>query len=381
MIDALKLSNVEVLFREFLKGNDLYPTLVGVDMGTPQSQVDANKQLNFANWAAKLEGDLFKFKPGYSPAETYMSRDDFCRAISKDFDLENIGHRLYFHYGEDKVDFVTLFMKGCWAKEIPFCVKFDKQVARKDDVVAYIEDGKLVEVAEVLQNIVEMYPQFAEQRDLPMSVVNGGWFGYAVEDKQDGSQSYNRKFSNCVNRAFFDVELFNKFRENFAINGSLTSFAATLYEETKQNAINSGVPLDIIEGNDANMASRFDDLKLQMALKFFSGDDRVGSGFVPTANNGEPVDINKSIMEIKSSESNFGLGVTPAVVLRTALKLIKQGQMSFNIMGEQYGEFINSLSNNIRYELAKDNLTVALPVELQGITSTAFKENQSSMEW
>ena len=106
MIDALKLSNVEVLFREFLKGNDLYPTLVGVDMGTPQSQVDANKQLNFANWTAKLEGDLFKFKPGYSPAETYMSRDDFCRAISKDFDLENIGHRLYFHYGEDKVHFV-----------------------------------------------------------------------------------------------------------------------------------------------------------------------------------------------------------------------------------------------------------------------------------
>ena len=378
MIDALKLSNVELLFREFLKGNDLYPTIVGVDATAKQSQIDADKQLNFADWSVRLEGDIFK--PGYSPNESYMSGDNFCRAISKDFDLENIGHRLYFNYGDNKVDFVTLFMNGCQASEIPFCIKFDKKVSRKDDVVVYVEGDKLAETAEVLQRIAEQHPQFAEQKELPMSVVDGGWFGYAVEDKKDGSQSYNRKFSNCVNRAFFDVELFNRFREFFDIKGSLTTFAAALYEETKANAIKSGVPMDLIEANDADMSGRFDDLKLQLALKFFSGEDRVGSGFIPTGNQEGQVDPNKSIMDIKSSVSNFGLGITPAVVLSTALKLIRQGQMSFSVMSDDYGEFINALSNNIRYELGRDNLTVALPIELQGITSTALKENDLSMD-
>lgn len=378
MIDALKLSNVEVLFREFLKGNDLYTTIVGIDATAKQSQIDATKQLNFADWTARLEGDIFK--PGYSPAETYMSGNDFCKAISKDFDLENIGHRLYFNYGDDKVDFVTLFINGCQASEIPFCIKFDKKISRKDDVVVYVEEDKLAETAEVLQRIATMHPQFAEQKELPMSVVNGGWFGYAVEDKKDGSKSYNRKFSNCVNRAFFDAELFNKYREFFDIKGSLTTFAATLYSKAKENAINFAVPMDLIEANDADMASRFDDLKLQLALKFFSGSDRAGSGFVSADNQGDNFNPNKPVMDIKSPVSSFGLEITPAVVLSTAIQLIRQGQMSFSILGQEYGDFINSLSNNIRYELAKENLTVSLPIELQGITLSAIKENNPSIE-
>ena len=174
--------------------------------------------------------------------------------------------------------------------------------------------------------------------------------------------------------------MFIRFREFFDIKGSLTTFAAALYEETKANAIKSGVPMDLIEANDADMSGRFDDLKLQLALKFFSGEDRVGSGFIPTGNQEGQVDPNKSIIDIKSSVSNFGLGITPAVVLSTALKLIRQGQMSFSVMSDDYGEFINALSNNIRYELGRDNLTVALPIELQGITSTALKENDLSMD-
>ena len=365
MIDALGLNNVQLLLQKYFKGEDLYPTIVGIDPNAKQSTVDATKQMNLADWTSRLESNIFK--PGYSPYETYSSKDSFCRAISNDFDVDNIGHRLYFNYVDDKVDFLTLYMNGCQLAGIPFCVKYDKMVARKDSVVVYVEQDKLDETARVLQTIAEKHPQFAEKKELPMSVVNGGWFGYSPDKPGDTSTSYNRKFTNCVNRAFFDVELFNKYRHFFSMKDSLTDFASVLFEEVKNSYIASGQPVELFERNEDALRTRFDDMKLQFALQFFSGEDRKGSGFVPASNEDGVVDTISPIMQVKSPASEFRVGITPETVLRTALQLIRRGGMSFYALGDDYGDFINSLSNNIRDELARENLSIALPVELQGL--------------
>ncbi len=373
MINALGLNNVQLLLQKYLKGEDLYPTVVGVNTNAKQSSIDARKQMNLADWTSRLEGDIFR--EGCSPYETYMSSDNFCRAISKDFNVDNIGHRLYFNYVDDKVDFLTLYMNGCQAAGIPFCIKYDKQVARNDSVVVYVEQDALNETAKVLQNIVEMHPQFATKKDLPMSVVNGGWFGYSQDSTGDIGTSYNRKFVNCVNNAFFDVELFNKYRHFFSMNTSLTDFANVLFEQVKGEYISSGQPIDLFENNEEALRERFDDMKLQLALKFFSGEERKGSGFVPEPNERGFVDLNSPLMRVKSPVSEFGIDIKPDAVLRTAMQLIKSGGMSFFALGDDYGDFINSLSNNIRDQLAKEGLSVALPVELQGLTLSSLEKS------
>lgn len=375
MIEALGLNNVQLLLQKYLKGEDLYPTIVGVDFNAKQSEVDATKQRNLADWTSRLQGDIFR--KGCSPYETYASSEDFCRAISKDFNVNNVGHRLYFNFTDDKVDFLTLYMNGCQAAGIPFCVKYDKKVARKDSVVVYVEQDGLDAAARVLENIAIMHPQFAEKKDLPMSIINGGWFGYSPDKPGDTSISYNRKFTNCVNNAFFDVELFNKYRHAFSMNAPLTDFASALFENVKYNYIAEGGPVDLLEANEDALRARFDDMKLQFALQFFSGDERRGSGFVSQPDENGVVDIAKPLMQVKSPVSEFRMDITPEAVLRTALQMIRQGGMSFFALGDDYGAFINSLSNNIRDELAKEGLSVALPVELQGLTLSNLEINQA----
>ena len=116
MIEALGLNNVQMLLQKYFRGEDLYPTIVGIDANVKQSQVDATKQKNLADWTSRLQTNIFR--EGCSPYETYMSKDDFCRAISKDFNVDNIGHRLYFNFVDDKVDFLTLFMNGCQVNQV-----------------------------------------------------------------------------------------------------------------------------------------------------------------------------------------------------------------------------------------------------------------------
>ena len=373
MIEALGLNNVQMLLQKYFRGEDLYPTIVGIDANVKQSQVDATKQKNLADWTSRLQTNIFR--EGCSPYETYMSKDDFCRAISKDFNVDNIGHRLYFNFVDDKVDFLTLFMNGCQAEGIPFCVKYDKKVARKDSVVVYVEQDMLDRTAKVLENIVSMHPQFAEKKELPISVVNGGWFGYSPDTPGDTSKSYNRKFTNCVNNAFYDIELFNKYRHFFCMNNSLTDFASVLFEQVKNSYLASGQPQDLLDANEEALRQRFDDMKLQFALQFFSGEERQGSGFVPAPNENGVVDMSRPLMQIKSPASEFRVGITPDVVFQTAMQLIRRGGMSFFALGDEYGDFINSLSNNIRDELAKEGLSIGMPVELKGLTLSSLAKH------
>ncbi len=374
MIDVLKLDNVKKLFTEYTSGNDLYPTLVGLDNDMPQSSIDSKKMLNYVDFTSRLEEGMFMKE--YSPHETYMYDPDFCRAISPDFDLNNIAHRLYFNFGDNRIDFVNLFINGCYSKNVPFCLKFDKKVTRKDSLVAYIEEDKLAKTSEVLASIIDRHPQFAESRDMPMSVVDGGWFGYGIEDKKDNSVSYNRKFAQMVERAFFDVELFNKYRQSLSLNGSLTQFAENLYLNAKNEAILEGVDPSLLGMYDTEFRQMFDNLKLQFVLNFFSGPEREGSGFVKTDDQGNTLDIQGPVYTVKNANGDFSINISPSAVLKTVFDMMKVGQMSFYPSSDEYNDVINQLSNNIRDGLSAWGMPLGLPQELMPLA----KENVSGVK-
>lgn len=377
MIEALEFNNIQLLLDKYFKGEDLYPTIVGVNADIKQASNDAQKQMNLADWTSRLAGDIFL--KGYSPHETYMAKDDFCRAISKDFNINNIGHRLYFNFTDDKVDFLTLFMNGCMALGVPFCAKFNKNQARKDNFVIYVEQDKLDETAKVLQGIVDRFPQFAEKKDFPMSVIKGGWFGYSQDKPGDINISYNRKVANCINKAFFDVNLFNKYRHFFSIKNSLTEFSSALFEQVKLEYISNGGEMDLFVANEDSLRGRFDDLKLQLALQFFSGEERRGSGFVSQQKLDGVVGMDNYLRQVKSAISDYSIGISSEAVLRTILQQIRNGAMTFSPEGDEYINFVRSMSENIRDELSKAGLSVTMPVELQGLINLTNNKGEFVM--
>jgi hypothetical protein len=129
----------------------------------------------------------------------------------------------------------------------------------------------------------------------------------------------------------------------------------------------SGKPFGDIENNEDALRESFVNRSMLLALQFFSGDEKRGIGFVPPADENGVVDIHKPLMKIKSPISDFGVDVTPTAVLKSALQLIRRGGMKFICLSDDYEDFINAMSNNIRDELAKAGISVALPVELQGL--------------
>lgn len=384
-LDVLKHDNIEKLFGQFMAGVDMYPTIVGADLSSQQSMVDGQKQRDFAEWLASAEVEYFDFKPGNSPLETYQSGDSFIRAISKDFDVDNIGHRLYFNFGDNKVDFMAFFMNACKDMGLPFCIKCDKKYDRHDSVVVYVENNRLQEVSSVLQRIVSLYPEFAEKKELPMSAVSGGWFAYAKEPEGNGSQSYNRRFVNCIEGAFSDPVIFSKYRDafNIADNAGLSDFAKELHRNAEDSMlIKYGAMKEhcgVIYENHEAMRERFDELALQIYKTLFGlGDDR-GAGFAPRFNDEGMPDGSMPIITVSNPKSGFVMNVSSIDIMNTVINLVRRHVMTFD-WGRNKDKFLRELAQGVSFELKKSKMIASMPDELKSITSEALMGRQTEYE-
>jgi len=373
MLDILMEENIDRLIASFLntskvnvvgKGRHLnselvYREVVGILDYAEVSEVDRTKQANFVNYSTQA----FEFMDGYSPADGYMSKDNFCRAYSADCKPQKLAHRLYFNFGDERIDFVDLVIRRLKSKNLPFMIKWDKRAVRKDNVVMYIEADKLDATVQALSEIISTHPEFATPRDLPMSVVNGGWFGYGVEDPNDMSVSYNQRVTNCVTRAM--VRAFSKFRKGFDID-NLSDFAELLMENCKDLKMEKGASYSDIHQDRTVFMPVFAQNAMRLALDLVgSGEGSVG--FATTQDGKDAVAGDAPIRTMKSAGRS--IDITPTAVMDTLLSLIKQDEVSFNLTKDKHVEFVATIKEELMKELSRDGLPTELPSVLQSIAT------------
>lgn len=384
MLDVLKSSNIKMLFDKFVKGEDLYPTLVGLQSEAVFSEIDMIKQKNVVNLLNQQE--VLKFAPGYAPTDGYNSDDFFCRAASKNFNFDNVGHRLYMNMGDDRMDFVSLFIRMCHDSGISFYVKWDKQTVRKDNIVLYIEQDKIEETVAVIDKLVSKYPDFATSKDLPITLHNGGFFGYGEETPGKGNISYNRRVSNALVNAFKDEGLFNELRHSISLN-SITDFAKELYSVHLQSKVDKGESIEMVEKTSATL-EMFEMHALKMCLQFFG---ESGSGFVKEQDENtqklshyeqRQLAKDQPVFEIFNKSLGKKSTITSSMVLETIFKLMQQNKAKLITTSEEHDAMLNSFSNNLREELTQDNITFTqMPSCLNGLAKKTYIKPQHTSDF
>ena len=208
---------------------DLYPIIVGAnqqarDDYNQYAQSDSELQFDFVDETCR--DDSFgrgNFVAGGAPVDGYNNPSNpFCHAVDKNFNLNNIAHRLYINLGENRMGFARAFIYVCVERNIPYYFKWSKDGARADNMVIYIEKDRVGDICQVIQDIAEINLHLVQNdRPLPMSVEDCGWFGYGVEEG-DRTQSFSRKVTNSLRRAFDEMRMaYNN--DNESINAVLNN--------------------------------------------------------------------------------------------------------------------------------------------------------------
>lgn len=351
----LNTSKVDIQGSNSYLNNELiYQTIIGA-VDEEVSQVDLEKQKNFVNYIS----GMFEFMKGYSPADGYMSTEPFCRAYSADSDISKLAHRLYFNYTDERIEFVDLVIRKLKSKGLPFMLKWDKSAVRRDNVVMYVEDDKLTDTAQALQEIIENYPEFATPRELPMSAVNGGWFGYGVEDQKQSHISYNQRITRCVIRAM--TRAFSKFREGFEL-GALSDFAELLFDNCKNQKIEKGAKFNEVHEDRKELLPLFEQNAMRLALDII-GTGEGSCGFDTTPDGRDAVAEDLPIKTIQSKNGR-AIDITPSAVMNTMLSLIKQDESSFDLPQDKHAEFVETIKEELLIELQRENIPVELPAPL-----------------
>ena len=154
------------------------------------SAEDKKRQKKFVDWTQSWRGRKF-FNEDFAPRKSFNdSNEHFCRVASNglpSYYFWLIKHRLYFNFGDDRMNFLKVFVEKCndrkRAEPVQYFLKWDKNYKRRDNLVIYCTDDNIDDVARVLEEIKREYPEFATPRELPLAAENMGWFAYGVEKK------------------------------------------------------------------------------------------------------------------------------------------------------------------------------------------------------
>lgn len=213
-LELLKRDNLIKAWNAYFAENaqDLYPTIIGynqqaVDEYNHIAEKDWEKQYSFVKETCEDTRFGFgNFKQGGSPVNGYNDpQNQFCHAMSKDYQVENTAHRLYFNLGDKRIEFLRTLTIVCTERNIPFYFKWSKNGARADNVVVYIDNEHLNAICEAINDIAVLNPTITKSdRDKPMSTEDCGWFGYGVEEG-DHRQSFSRKVSNSLFKTFDQI--------------------------------------------------------------------------------------------------------------------------------------------------------------------------------
>lgn len=312
---------------------DIYDVLVGRG-DVELSQVDRDKQFRYVDYLSRTQGG---FDERFAPHLSYINSNEyFCRMASCGIDdkyLSQIKHRLYFNFGDERMDFVAKFVDECNKQNIPFMLKWSKKYARKDNLVIYCCDDNIQEIAGVLSTIKEDNCHFATPRDLPLSAEDFGWFAYGVEGEENSRLSYNKKVAECIERACKCPYIFNAIRQYANMNNCpLIALATTIIKHSSSVMGNNASYRRNIDGI---ARLKMDIINNSMALigEFLNGLE----GFVYNKNGDCCVDVRgggeNPIREIVDGVSGAKIEIYPSSVVNAIVEMSKEGKINFEGVG------------------------------------------------
>ena len=375
MLDILRDENLEKILDAFLSkkrssfdedamylnSEKVYDTIIDADESQSVSELDKQKQQNLVDFMSRM----YKFKEGYSPADGFMGKDVFCRAYSANGNPENTRHRLYFNMGDNRMEFVDLLTRKLNSRNIPFAIKWDKHSVRRDNLVMYIEEEFFEDTTKVIKEVVIKYPEFAKTTDIPMAVVNGGWFGYGVE-KPYTNTSHNGRMVDCVQRAL--MRSLSDYRDCFDIS-SVTEFSEFLYEQCAQilRSTKKATRQEVHE-NGKILKPLFEQNSLSIARHLLHKDEGM-NGFAVTENGEDAVADDKPVRTIYDYGSKKSMEITPSAVMNTLLRMTEVGLCEFKINSEEKKKLIETIKVNLEKEIEKEGLPTEMPEILKELAS------------
>lgn len=201
----LSREGLEKAFDTYCNNGVLYDTLVGFK-GRQISEEDKQEQKKFVDMFMRTDPN------GYSeygtPESTFNNpAEAFCHVVSRDFNIEEAKHRLYFNFEDHKkeLQFASEYINMCKSVEkIPFYLKFHKTIERDDGFAIYVEDQHLPEVLRILDSLAYQNPEYTKTGDLPLAAYNCGWYGYGKE-LSDHSSSFSKKVEMTVKDVVADM--------------------------------------------------------------------------------------------------------------------------------------------------------------------------------
>ena len=366
----------------------IYNVLIGCDgeMLSPQEQ---KKQLDFVHWS-QIEGREI-FDENFAPYKTFKNDNEwFCRAASKNITrayFEGVKHRLYFNFDEDRMDFVQIFVEKCNARKVPFSLKWHKSIKRRDNLVVYCTDDNIADLARILSEIKEEFPQFATPKELPMSAENFGWFAYGPE--LESMSSYNRLVADTIESACKNPEIWNSMRGKMIMTGTLKSFASELVKHSTSVMSNGVSHLENMQAIE-KLKKQIEDNFLMLAKDLLTPQ---GRGFV-VGEKGEncldtPDGMERPIKVYEDDKTGAKVEIYPSGVVEALVSLVKKNVLVLDgvdmntplDLRDNYDQKI-TLGTALKYSIRKSihDRHLVIPEDVLGILSMAGIDNPNIEE-
>ena len=195
-MQILERENLEKIIENYGHGVPMYNIIAGCTSETISMQ-------KYYKQAALVDRLMRTVPNGWfeqgTPKSTFLNSGEFCHVISRDFNLQNVAHRLYFNIGDNDVEFATEFLNRCrYINKIPHYLKFDKYYKRDDGLVIYVDDEHLAETIAIIEQIGKDCPEFKVNNGMPLATYDCGWYGYGKELKTAQLTSFNSNVAGTV---------------------------------------------------------------------------------------------------------------------------------------------------------------------------------------
>ncbi|MGN0961891.1 MAG: T3SS effector HopA1 family protein [Christensenellales bacterium] len=346
-MELLKDNNLIKLWQNYWNGDkSLYQLIIGYE---EDKEITREEQNSLDDYINKFSSSKEIFLKGASPQDLVKDQECFSLAISKDFNLNNIQHRLYFNFAmEERTQFAEAFISKSREKGVPFYIKLYKGNDRRDNLVVYLTEELLASSSQILSEISSELPQLVNKNSLPLAVESCGWFGYGKEDRRYNAHSFNSRVADAVLKGF--IATLNENRDMLDMECPLSTFGETLYTESKENKAMQVYSFtkdfllyqELLNENDDFFKGYFINNSLRLA-RLILDKKGFGSRLDSEFSDNDNIDDDESIFEINKPNSKEFMSLTPSVIMEVLRKTCEI-------------HFENKERENLFYQRIKENV-------------------------
>lgn len=352
-MELLEGDNLRRLYDEYMSCNrSVYGCLV-----SKVGKMTEKDKESLRDFFEMCDDNRTQFHEQCAPTQILPGQEVFSHIISREYDTNDISHRLYFNLDmSDRIQLLTKMMAMCEESDTPFYLKLYKYNDRKDNLVLYSSDKHLPIYKDMLDRIVEAMPQLRDCADFPLSVERCDWFGYGVEDDSKKNTSFNSRVAEAVEEGFACT--LNEFRHCLSIEKPLAEVGDTLYKVSRRRhgqdiydrTHDMKLYKEYMSCTDEYFRNYFVNNSMRLMMDFL-GDKGFGRSQSVMDEN-ESIEGNKRIFEVVKKEVKERMHLTPNDVVQVLKKVCK---LNFSSEEERENFFARLRENVINY-LSRDGL-------------------------